>query len=194
MNHSVLKRFATILILCLTAGCAYHFGFSERGLPGGYDKVAIPIFKNKTDQVGIEADFTNALIQNFESSRVARIIDKKTAPIRIEGNITSVEITHSPGTLGGSNSGIPHLPDGVVLATEYRMVVQAKMRIVRQSDEKVIWQGNFQNEKAFSGARVGEPVVNSANALYNQSIRKQKLAELAQDMMAEAFERMTENF
>lgn len=177
----------------LSAGCAYRFGLSDRALPGGYTQVAIPVFKNSTQDVGIELYFTNALIRRFARSQVARVTDKETSPLTIEGVISKIETKPGPAKTN-TDSQLPSLPDNAVLTTSYRLVVTTDLTLKRKSDERIIWKSSFQNEIEYFAPQVGTPIVNSVNATYNQSARQQKIAALAEEMMAEAHDRMTENF
>src|SRR5262249_7614197 len=152
--------------LSTSSSCAYRWGFRERAVPGGYKQIAVPIFKNRTQETGIEADFTNALIRQFERSQVARVTSKDLAPVRIEGIIQSLDIQPGAGGLKGGTSDNPLPPDSV-LRTEYSISVVAKILVRRQSDDKVIWEGQFNDRKLYQAPRIGEPVVNSANATYN---------------------------
>jgi hypothetical protein len=180
-----------LLLPSLLSGCAYRFGLSERSLPGGYTQVAIPVFKNKTPEVGIEPMFTNALIRRFNRSQVARVTDKDASPVLLEGNILKVE-TRSESAI--DRSQLATLPADAVLTTQYRLTVTTEIVLRRKSDEKVIWTGQFTSEKVYAPPRLGTAVVNSANATYNQSARMEYFSRLAEEMMTEAHDRMTENF
>ncbi len=74
------------------------------------------------------------------------------------------------------------------------MIVEFKILVRRQSDEKILWTSSFTEQTNYQAPRIGEPVVNSANATYNDSARKKALADLATDAMAKAHDRITENF
>ena len=130
--------FVSFLILFSTPGCAYRFGLTDRKLPGGYSQVAIPVFKNKSTEVGVEPLFTNALIRGIERSQAARVTDKETAPVILEGTITRIE-TLQGATKDGKN--LVTLPADSVLVSDYRLRVFAQIKLKRKSDEKVIWQG-----------------------------------------------------
>lgn len=158
-------------------------------MPGGYNELAIPMFENDSKEVGLEVDFTNSLIERFQRSRVALIQDKNRSPILLKGTVTSVEVARG---LGASQP--EKLPDRAVLSTEYRLTVGAEIQMIRQSDQKVIWSGAFSKSKVYLAPRIGTPVVNSANALYNDSKRRETLRLLAQEMMHEAHDRITESF
>lgn len=184
-------RLMILLLVNVLCGCGYKFGLAEHALPGGYKQVAIPVFKNSTEDVGIEIPFTNALIRRFARSQVARVIDKESSPLILEGTIVKIDTISGPAV---SNTELQTLPDRAVLTTEYRLVVSTNLILKRKSDEKVIWQGSFSNEKVYAAPRIGKEVLNSANATYNQSARMETIARLAEEMMAEAHDRMTENF
>jgi hypothetical protein len=183
---------ALILSTSIVSGCAYTFGLSERALPGGYTEVAIPVFKNDTPDVGIEMYFTNALIERFARSQVARVTSKDTSPLLLEGTIEKIDVI--PGSAFTHTDGLSTLPDGAVLTTDYRLVVATKITLKRKSDDKVVWEGTFQGEKSYQAPRIGTAVVNSANATYDHSVRMETISAIADEMMAEAHDRITENF
>lgn len=188
-----MREAVVFSLVFLSAGCAYRFGFSERTLPGGYTQVAIPVFKNLTQEVGAEMPFTDALVRRFARSKVARVSDKDSSPLTLEGTVENISIldgskvTNQPG-------GLTTLPSSTVLTTEYRIVITADLTLRRKSDEKVVWQGKFSGEKVYPAPRIGTPVLNSANATYNHSARMHTIALLAEEMMSEAHDRITENF
>jgi len=186
--------FTLVTILFLAGGCSYRWGFRERAVPGGYKQVAVPIFKNRSQQVGIETDFTNALILQFERSQVAQVTSRAVAPVRIDGEITKVTVMGTGGgILGGADPTNP-LPTDSALWTEYQIDVEARVTVRRQSDEKVLWTSFFHEQKNYQSPRIGEPVVNSANATYNASALRNTMGDLAEEMMSEAHDRITENF
>ncbi len=173
-------------------GCAYRLGYADRALPQGYEVVAIPVFQNRTDEVGIETYFTNALVREFERSRVARVIPARQAEVTLEGSLDNLEFRSSSRAVGGTE--IKALPRETVLTTEYRVLLTTNLRLVRNSDGQVLWQSSFRNEKVFSAPQIGSAGINTANSLYLHSARHQTLALLAEEMMKEAHDRLTENF
>ncbi|USN46070.1 MAG: LptE family protein [Pseudobdellovibrionaceae bacterium] len=189
-------RYFIILALSLFwAACAYRFGYGDRSLPGGHQKVAIPVFENQTSLVGAETYFTNAIIREFVRSKVAEVTSKDQSQAVIEGIIT--EIAYKPVAQkkgGDSEDRVTQLPSDTVLTTEYRIEVSATVRLRQKSDNQIIWQGGFKKEKTYSAPQIGLEVVNTANPLYNHSARHENIRLMAKDMMAEAYGRMTENF
>lgn len=174
-------------------GCAYQFGNAKRGIPGGYNRVAVPVFKNDTTEVGVETYFTSALIEEIERTRLAAVSGQSEAQVVLEGTVTGVDYVHGP-QVTRSSSGFGRLPEGAVLTKEYRVVASVALRLRRKSDDKILWSGVFSGEQRYSAPQVQEAVANTVNPLYNHSARHQTIRGMARDMMSEAHNRMTENF
>jgi hypothetical protein len=185
---------ALIVILSFANGCGYRAGKSLRTLPGGYEQVSVPVFENQTQEVAIEPFFTNALIEKFETSKIAKVVSDEVAPIQLKGRILQVRINRGAVVKGGQNNEIAQLPEGTSLATSYRIAMKTELSMVRASDNKVLWNSFFDDEIFYQGPRVGDEFVNSVNANYNHSVQRQKIEELANQMMQEAHDRVTENF
>ena len=185
-------RFGVLFFIFLTS-CAYHLGDSKRNLPGGYNRVAIPMFSNKTELVGLEPYFTNSLIREFERSKVAQVTSSATAPITVEGIVEKVEVLPQAQVKASESKSIA-LPDSTVLTTTYRVLVTTRLKLRRNSDNKIVWEQEVASESVYLAPIIGPLYVNSANATYNQSARDRSIAELAQEMMQEAHDRMTESF
>lgn len=166
-------------------------GLQDRKFPGGYEYVAVPVFKNLTQETGTEVYFTNALITELERSKVVNVSDKANAQVTLEGTITSITYTPSSQTRHAESK---YLPDGTALTTEYYINVDVNLVARRNSDQKVVWSSNFQNRRSYTAPRIGIRSLNSSNALYNHSARYQNIQAMANDMMTEAHDRITENF
>jgi hypothetical protein len=191
--------FKGLLILALAAltvlsnGCAYHVGSGSRSIPGGYKQISIPLFKNYSQETGIEVSYTNALSQEFQRSRVARIVDNSLSEVAVVGQIDSVQ--YVPGSKRVADATTPpYLPDGTVLTTEYTITVAATVKLVRQADGTELWSGKFSLSRSYTAPQVTLAGENSANPLYNLSARRQNIDIMANDMMIEAHDRITENF
>lgn len=186
-----------LLIVGFTAlfstGCAYTVGSGARSIPGGYKQISIPVFKNRTQEVGIEVGYTNALIQEFQRSRIARIVDNSLSEVAVMGQIDTIQYIPGAKRVSG-DSAAPYLPDGTVIAAEYRILLSVTVKLVRQADGTELWSGNFTGERTYAAPQVTLAGVNSVNPLYNLSARRQNIDIMANDMMVEAHDRITENF
>lgn len=192
MSNRVYALFLFGFLTC--TGCAYRFGYVQRDLPGGYKQVTIPVFKNATQEVGIETYFTNELVRQFNRSRVAQVVDKSQSPVTIDGQIKSIIYRQTSTVDGNKRDENIHIPSDTVLAVEYRVLVNAGVSLRRNSDNKILWEGSFASESVYTAPQVGMAIANSVNPLYNHSARTELFETMARDMMAEAHDRMTENF
>jgi TolB-like protein len=185
--------FFSLLLSLLLSSCAYQFGTGNRSIPGGYKSLSVPVFKNKSFETGAEVFFTNALLQEFQRGGVARVVDDSLAEVRVEGEISDLRY-YPEAKKTSEDPSAPYLPEGTVLTTEYTIAVTTKIRVVRRSDNIEIWAGNFTRERQYSAPQVTIGGLNSVNPLYNQSARRQYIDWAASDLMAEAYNRMTESF
>lgn len=184
----------TLIFLCLSfVGCAYRFGSAARSIPGGYKQISVPVFKNRTQEVGVEVGFTNALIQEFHRSRVAQVVDNSLSEAAVIGQIESVQYLPGAKRVAGDSSS-PYLPKGTVIASEYRILVKVSVRVISQADGKQLWAGSFSGERSYAAPQVTLAGVNSVNPLYNLSVRRQNIDIMANTMMVEAHDRITESF
>jgi hypothetical protein len=175
--------------------CAYKMGSPDRSLPGGYRQIFIPIFKNRSMEPGIEVSFTNSLIKEFERSKIGRLVDSSEAEILVEGVIDRVEISRSGTPLSSDVQQKDNkLPTGTVISTAYKIIIEAQITLKKSSDKSVLWTGQFVGERTYTPPLIETAVVNSVNPIYNQAARRQNIDLKATEMMAEAHDRMTENF
>jgi len=188
------------VILLLLSGCAYRAGHLERALPGGYDRVSIPTFSNRTSETGAEVAFTNALIREFERSRMAAVVPKNDAQVILEGTVMSVGYAGTqfpaddPDLVSPVTNTKTGLPQEVIFTKEYRVFVTIHLVARKTSDNSVLWESDVSGEKRYNAPLIFNSAINEANALYNSSARQQTINRMAEEMMSEAHDRLTENF
>lgn len=158
-------------------------------IPGGYKQLTVPIFKNYTQETGIEVAFTNSLVSELERSRTARVVDAHHAEAQIDGEILSVKYQAQ----AGDNASFT-LPKGSVLKTTYQIVITSRVTLRRRADQQILWSGEFKGERTYTASQVTQFGVNTVNPLYNLSARRQNIDLMANDLMAEAHDRMSESF
>lgn len=170
-------------------------GSPDRSLPGGYRQVFIPMFKNQSMEPGIEVAFTNALILEFEKAKIGHIVDEKEAEVVVEGVIERVDFTRAgPPDTSDPEKAKNKLPTGTVRTFAYDIIITAQIFLRKTSDQSVLWSGKFVGDRTYNAPRIETAVVNTVNPLYNQSARRQNIDSKASEMMAEAHNRITENF
>jgi hypothetical protein len=168
-------------------------GVASRTVPGGYTQVSVPVFKNKTQEVGIEVGFTNSLIHEFQRSRIARVVDNSLSEVSVIGTIDHVDYLPVSKLAAGDSAAL-NLPLGSVMASEYRILLTVTVKVIRQADGTELWKGSFSGERTYAAPQVTLAGTNSVNPLYNLSARRQNIDLMAVDLMSEAHDRITENF
>lgn len=192
-----MKLLSLALLISLSS-CAYHFGHGNRSLPGGHKTVYVEIFENKSKEVGAEASFTQALNKELVRSGFSVVTSPNMAELVLKGSILRVT-NYDGGQIQNfyaedhANKTAPvKLP--ATYFTSYAMSVMTNLKAVRSRDQKVIWQANLAGYKNYLGASLTKQGIRSSNVLYNQSRRKQTMKLIAQELMQEAFDRLTEKF
>ena len=188
MRKSPIVTFFGLLIAAFAqVGCAYRVGLAERQIPGGYSLIAVPIFKNLSAEPGAEVLFTNAMIREIERSSLAKVTNKSGAQVVLEGSVQGV-------TYAATETVAKDLPPGTIQNKTYSVRINASLKLQRVSDQKVIWTGAFEGESTYFAPLVSVTGLNTVNSLYNHSAHQKEIEKLAESMMAEAQDRMTENF
>lgn len=193
LRGRLLYRIYALVFVLLVQGCAYRMGSPERRIPGGYQKLAIPIFQNKTLETGIEVDFTNALITEFARSDVAHVTDSQLAEAILVGEVTQMTVIPGSPKRYDKNTN-PYQPEGTVFVVDYRVVLATRIQVIDPKTQKTVWSGSFTGERSYNASQVTLPGVNSVNPNYNLSVKRRAIQTLAGEMMSEAFDRITENF
>lgn len=79
-------------MLLFISGCGYRF--AGRGtLSPEIQKIAIPIFVNKTREMGIENIFTSILIEEFTRTGRVSVVDEPLADAVLRGTITNYNVS-----------------------------------------------------------------------------------------------------
>lgn len=184
----MLKNFILVFItVTVFHGCAYRFSQIDRSLPGGYKRVAVPVFTNKTYEPGAEVSFTNALIRELERFHQVAVVDKSDAEVSLVGEVVSLQYSSS----GIVTEGVP---PGTSLSSTYRVLATIQLRLIENSTQREIWQGPFVGERSYQAPLVTLKGLTSVNPLFNQSARMETIDVLARDMMLEVHNRLTERF
>ena len=174
-------------------------GNGTRQLPGGYRTIAVPMFKNQTHDAGIEVYLTNAMVRELERMRIGQLTGKSEAQVTLLGTVAG--ITYVPGnttlidTKIISENAVKNAPMNAKINLQYLLNLKVEMKLIRNADQKVLWEGSFTRDQSYNTPRlIEDESLSGANALYNHSARYQNLEIMAADLMAEAHDRLTENF
>ncbi len=147
--RSTFRNYINVLfILCmlLLTACGYQMVGKETHVPPGLSSVAIPTFKNRTYEPGIEVPFTQAFLREFILDRRVNVVDRAQADSLLEGVINDFRIY-----------SVSYDRSGFVL--EYQTIVVLDVTL-KDREGKVLWeQKNFSETQWFrasSGALTNE--------------------------------------
>lgn len=186
-RHWALAQF--FLILILSQSCAYKLGYGGRAMPAGITHLAVPTFTNETDYVGVEADLTRSMIMYIERSKLAEVAEKAMSQATLKGTIQRINVTGQAPVLGR-----PDMPLGTTLWSQYVLEMTVQVTLVRNSDQVKLWEGSFTRSTTYQAPLLLREAINSSNPIYNLSARRKNLAAMADILVAEAYDRMTEGF
>jgi hypothetical protein len=185
-------RFSLLAALAFS-GCAYKLSAESDTLPGNIKSIQIPLFKNNSSEVGVETFFTNSLKQEALRSKFVQLKNNESdAEGILQGSITGIDVIADESVIEAKNT--KYLPTETVIATQYKVTATVDLVLKRKGTSTVLWSSTFSQQSNYSAPQITLPVINTANALYNQSAKRQTLDALSKEMMQAAFDRMLENF
>jgi outer membrane lipopolysaccharide assembly protein LptE/RlpB len=113
-----------VLAAILLAGC----GYSTRGsLPDHIKTVAVPIFKNRTLEPGVESAITSGVVNAFSSGGRVKVVPIDEADAVLQGEV-----------VGYSLDGLSFDTNANVRAYRLRLVLNVEFRDVRRS--AMLWR------------------------------------------------------
>jgi outer membrane lipopolysaccharide assembly protein LptE/RlpB len=117
-------RLGLLLASVLLAGC----GYGTRGsLPDHIKTVAVPIFKNRTLEPGVESAITSGVVNAFTSGGRVKVVPLDQADAILEGEV-----------VGYSLDGLAFDRNANVRAYRLRLVLNVEFRDVRRS--ALLWR------------------------------------------------------
>ncbi len=173
-------KLGSILLFTMSLSCGYWFVSRQDRLPGGGKKVSIPVFQNRTQEIGLENVFTSALRNEFFRSKVIQVVSLDEADSEIQGIITSTSaepLAHTEVPLSGRSSKI--------LANEYRAKVDVSITLVRRSDQTILWQRNLSDGRQYS---------TGSDFVKNEDRQQEAFKKVALYLMEQAHDAMLEDF
>ena len=160
-------RFFTILLLLALAGCGYRpLGMMAPHSTGTAPSLAIPLFANRSTEVGMESIMANALIQAFSQTKAVRVTTKpQDAELVLEGKVSFVE-----------NSSVAY--NDIQRSTVRRVILKVDLNLKRRNTGKSLWKDTAVIQEDY----VVDPNYQIGETLKNQGIRR-AAATLAQRVL-----------
>jgi hypothetical protein len=181
MSHISFKMFTHhfkrvvlfFFVLCILAGCGYHFSGAGGAELAHLHTFSIDVFLNKTNEAYAENVFRNAFISRFiQAGRFKRATNSEEADFTCRGTIN--RILTWPLSYNTAN-----------LASEERMTATLEIICEERENGHIIWEN-----RDFTGT--GDyRFIGAASAEKN---RKDALVKLADDMAERAYSLMMSDF
>lgn len=164
----------SLMILCvLAAACGYQFRGKQNNLPSDVRTIAIPVFKNDTNEVRIEQIFTDAVIFQFTKSQMVRVVPEGQANAILTGTITGVYVTDVALTSSDTSQ-------------QRRVIISVSAKLIRVRDGEVLWQNkSLKQNRTYDVA--SSPTATDRN-------KNVAIAELAREMAQTLHDSVFENF
>jgi hypothetical protein len=116
------------LLLVSLGGCGYRPLGAAPPTPQVRPTLAIPLFANRSTEVGLEAIFANALINAFAQTKAVRVVPgDRQADLVLEGKVRSVD-----------NSSVAF--NSVTQSTVRRVTMRIELTLRRHKGDKVLWK------------------------------------------------------
>lgn len=167
-----IKLIAALALLAAMAGCGYNFSGAVVSLPPGAETIVIPVFANKTAEPGIELDFTNDLIFEFNRSRALKVVSPP-GDLILSGAIEQVLVE-------------PVAYSAAVIAVERRVALRVSARLAWASSGVVLWEDPaiYDNEVF--------PV--AADAMTTERSRREAIQRISERVAQQIHNRALEGF
>ncbi len=123
-------RWALLVLVVVLAGCGYRFMGAETPTTTtkGRPVLAIPLFANRTTEVGLEAIFADALIHAFSQNNSVRVTHRPDdADLVLQGKVQSLE-----------NSSVAFFD--VNRSSVRRVTLRVEMVLRQRQGDKVLWK------------------------------------------------------
>ena len=93
--HSAFRNYIKVLFILWMMplmACGYQMVGKETHVPPGLNSVAVPTFKNRTYEPGIEVPFTQAFLNEFILDRRVNVVSRAQADSLLEGIIMDFRV------------------------------------------------------------------------------------------------------
>jgi hypothetical protein len=117
------------LCAVLLSGCGYGFKQQTGKLPSEISSIAVPILKNRTNEVGLESIMTAAIIAEFNRRQKLEVQSVQTADTVLEGTISSIH--YEALSYGGDER-----------AQERRVTLSIDLKLIQRATGKSLWNAS----------------------------------------------------
>ena len=176
----------------LVTGCGYSL--SHRLKDSFLDKrgIFVPMFINRSDELGAEKTFTNALIQELQSRREVVINSERESGLVLSGEVTAISYAPTAATAYGFQG----LSDFRRIPSEYGVRVNVSLRLADPKTKVTLWANSFSGFRRVNVdiSRTYDYQSPSSIGMNTQSLVTSVFGDIARDIMRDAYDDMVELF
>lgn len=159
-------RILSLFLIIVLTGCGYRPMGMEHSLTETTPSLAIPLFANRSTEIGMESIMANAMIQAFSQTKAVRLTTKpQDAELVLEGKVASVE-----------NSSVAF--NDILRSSVRRVTIKVDFSLKRQSSGKTLWKDTATIQEDY----VVDPNYQIGETLKDRGIRR-AAATLAQKIL-----------
>ncbi|MCB0404520.1 MAG: hypothetical protein KDD51_07015 [Bdellovibrionales bacterium] len=154
--------------------------------------IFVPVFDNRTDEVGAEIVFTNALIREITSRRQIPLSTREKGALELYGVITDIRV--EPTTL--TDAGFKGLQGYQRIPSELGVRVNLALVLRDPKTGKVYWSHDFTGYRRVVAPtdRTYDYQSPSSVGLATQSIYESQYPEIARQIVRDVYDEMVEVF
>lgn len=185
---------STLIVIC--GGCGYQFQGTKNPLEKfGIRKIYVETFTNKSVRPGLEHHFTNAMVREIRKGRVFELVeDREEADAILSGVISSVDDKPS-----ASYAEIDSTTAAINVATSFTANVSCTVSL-QDTTKRVIFLDTFSGTRVhqasmiFEGKSQIDQNANATTPLINESEQRLAIRYLSEQLMFDAYQKLTDIF
>jgi hypothetical protein len=162
-----------LAVLFLIAGCGYHFAGTGGQAPGHINSIAVDVLDNRTTEVGAEATFTNAILNQFIRWKRLPVKPHNEAEGILSGSIAEI-----------STEVVAHSRPEKTLET--RVTITLALTLKRAETNEILWEN--------SGLSYFEEYFETGDALLTGRLRREAISEIAEFLAEKIYNDIFETF
>ena len=173
-HRNIVTAFLLVAALVLPLSCGYQFRDQQSQLPPRIESLAVPIFENNTNELGLEYTMTANVIREFNRRHRIPIENPQYADAILYGAITS--IYYSPLSYGQDNR-----------TNERRVTLTVSVRAVERTTGELLWVRDGLYFQEGYPVEQTKPNVTQYSKEQALDLITQNIAEKIHDLMFSAF-------
>ncbi len=174
--RSKMRAVVAAALVLVVSSCGYHLSGRGTVVPEGGLNIAVPVFFNATNEPYVDADVTQAVVEEFLTDGRLRVVNLENADVALRGRIDKYEAIPAS-----------YNPASFVQQYRVRIVVEASLQDLRT--KKILWQ-----EKGIEPNFISEYSVFPNNIEATKASKEAAIKKASQDMASTLRSRILEGF